>query len=366
MKKIIIVLIIFVIGIIGAYFYRTINQPDSDLKKPQKANKIATSTQRIAVIAQNLEVPWTIAFLPNGDMLVTERAGRIRKVDKNRNVENVAAINEVLQIGEGGLLGIALHPDFPANNYVYVYYTYSSSGSQTLNRVARFSYKNNSLSDRQIIVDRIPGASNHNGGRIKFGPDGYLYIATGDAQKPSLAQNTNSLAGKILRVDIDGRPAPDNPFNNPVFSYGHRNPQGLTWINNELWATEHGPSAHDELNRIEIGRNYGWPIITDDQQKSNMETAVINSRSDTWAPSGLASYKGILYFVGLAGNALYSFDPKSPQNGVKEYFKNEYGRLREIVLGPDGNFYVTTSNRDGRGNPDDTDDKILRINPEKL
>lgn len=366
MKKIIIVLIIFISVIAGIYLYRNTNVPQSHQKKIPEVVRVTASLEKAAVIAQNLEVPWAIALLPNNDMLITERKGQIIRINQNGNVESVINIDEVLQIGEGGLLGIAAHPDFTKNNYIYAYYTYAADGNQTLNRVVRYFLKNNALIDKKIIIDRIPGAQNHNGGRIKFGPDGFLYIATGDAQEPSLAQDINSLAGKILRVDSNGRPAPGNPFNNAIFSYGHRNPQGLTWINNELWATEHGPSTRDELNRIEQGKNYGWPTITGNEQRAGMQTPVINSGSDTWAPSGLVDYKGILYFAGLRGNALYSFDPNNPENGVKEYFKIEFGRLREVVLGTDGNFYITTSNKDGRGIPDEGDDKILRINPDIL
>lgn len=185
------------------------------------------------VIAENLDTPWAVTFLPDPpggeaskSMLVTERPGRVRLVDGNGNLQSepVATLNQVKEIGEGGLLGIAAHPNFSTNNYVYLYYTYSGNGGNTLNRVVRMTLKDRQLTDEQIIVDSIPGASNHNGGRIKFGPDGFLYITTGDAQNPSQAQDTNSLAGKILRVTDEGKPVPGNPFNNLVYSYGHRNP----------------------------------------------------------------------------------------------------------------------------------------------
>lgn len=326
-----------------------------------------------AVVAQNLEVPWAIAFLPNGEMLVTERPGRVQLVSsQNSNTTMVANLPNVKQIGEGGLLGIALDPDFESNNYVYLYYTYDGSGNNTKNRVVRMTFENGRLENEEILVDAIPGASNHNGGRIKFGPDGYLYIATGDAQEPSLAQNKNSLAGKILRVTPDGKAAPGNPFGNRVYSYGHRNVQGLAWDANEnLWATEHGrsgvQSGLDELNLIKPGNNYGWDIIQGDETRNGMVTAVKNSGGTTWAPANTEVLGNDLYFVGLRGKSLYKTPIQGTSLGeVQEYLVNEFGRLREVVLGPDGMLYITTSNRDGRGSQQDQDDKIIRVNTAKL
>lgn len=335
-------------------------------------NKISSET----VIAQNLDTPWAIAFLPDGKLLVTERPGRVRLVENgNLQSEPVATVEEAKEIGEGGLLGIAVHPDFSSNNFVYLYYTYSGSGANTLNRVVRMIYQDKKLTSQQIIVDNIPGASNHNGGRIKFGPDNYLYITTGDAQNPSQAQDTNSLAGKILRVTEEGKPAPGNPFNNLVYSYGHRNPQGLTWDSNGiLWETEHGPSGgnfgtgHDEFNKIEAGKNYGWPEIQGDQKKTGMEQPVSHSGDDTWAPSGAAYYrysndKYSIFFAGLKGEALYEMEFSQLGSLLRTHFKRQFGRIREVVLGPDNMLYITTSNNDGRGNPTPADDRIIKVNP---
>lgn len=322
---------------------------------------------RLSALASNLQIPWALVFLPDKSILFTERAGAIRIIDSkgNLNPNPVASINEVKHSGEGGLLGITIHPDFDSNHFVYLYYTYSSNGNDTLNRVVRFKFEENALSEKSIIVDKIPGALFHNGGRIKFGPDGFLYIATGDSQNPSLAQNINSLAGKILRVDSDGKPASDNPFNNAVFSYGHRNPQGITWDeNNTLWETEHGASTLDELNIIERGKNYGWPEIRGDQKKNGMETPIANSGSQTWAPSGTAYLNGSIFFAGLRGEALFEYNIESKIFTL--HLKGEIGRIREVVAGPDNLLYITTSNRDGRGIPDSTDDKIIRVNPDKL
>ena len=327
---------------------------------------------KVSVFSEKLKVPWSIAFLPNGDLLVTEREGRVRLVAKEGQLtsEPVAKI-AVKQTAEGGLHGITLHPNFAKNKFVYLYYTYSENGGNTLNKVSRFTFENNKLVSEQVIVDKIPGAANHDGGRVKFGPDGFLYITTGDAQNPSQAQDTNSLAGKILRVTDTGEPAPGNPFDKRTYSYGHRNPQGITWDKNgQLWETEHGPSGvetgNDELNKIELGKNYGWPTIRGMEMREGMVTPILESgRGNTWAPADIAYLDGFLYFVGLRGEALYRVTIEKPTK-LDTFFKKEYGRLREIAAGSDNMLYVTTSNRDGRGKPKDGDDKILRINPNRL
>lgn len=329
-------------------------------------NPAQESAPRLSILAANLEIPWTLVFLPDKSILFTERPGRVRIIDSKNNLNpDPATVDDVKHQGEGGLLGITIHPDFPSNHFVYLYYTYSNINDNTLNRVVRFEFENNKLQNQKIIADNIPGASNHNGGRIKFGPDGFLYITTGDAQEPSLAQDTNSLAGKILRVTDEGKPVTGNPFNNFVYSYGHRNPQGLAWDENgRLWATEHGQSALDELNLIEKGKNYGWPAIQGNQKQDGMEMPVLNSNSDTWAPSGTAFLNGSIFFAGLRGQALFEY--KIGSKTLIPHLKGELSRIREVVVGPDNLLYITTNNRDGRGTPDTTDDKIIRINPTKL
>lgn len=372
-KIILAVLLVTLVGGVAIWFF-VIKSPNRQITPPQpsqnRVNNQTSGTNSLespTVLAQNLEIPWEMAILPNNEMLVTERPGSIKLIKSDGKIQDVGKIDEVLHIGEGGLLGIALHPGFENNNYIYVYYTYAENNNQTLNRVIRFTLKNNTLSEKKVIVDKIPGARFHNGGRIKFGPDNFLYITTGDAQNPSLSQDKNSLAGKILRTTDEGDPAPGNPFNNEVYSYGHRNPQGLAWDDkNGLWATEHGPSTQDELNKIEVGKNYGWPIISGEEQKNGMVSPIIQSGNDTWAPAGLTFYGGKLYFAGLRGNALFSFDPNTPQAGVKEHFKGKFGRLRGLILGPDNNLYLTTSNKDGRGTPASSDDRIFKVNPKKL
>lgn len=343
---------------------------------PPNSSPNLTKAFKISVVAKNLEIPWALAFLPappaggeDGKILTTERVGKVKLIDPQGTDEpiTIAEIKEVKQSGEGGLLGLALHPSFTQNNLVYLYYTYSSGGERTFNRVVRFKFENNSLKDQQIIIDQIPGAPNHNGGRIKFGPDGLLYISTGDAQNPSLAQDNNSLAGKILRVTDDGNSAPGNPFGNLVYSYGHRNVQGLVWDNQgRLWATEHGTLGNDEINLIEVGKNYGWPIVQGNQSREGIVSPVIQSGSSTWAPAGLAYLDNSLYFGGLRGQTLFQLNLNKTPPELRSFFEGEIGRIREVILGPDGNLYITTSNRDGRGIPNRDDDKILKINPQEL
>lgn len=326
------------------------------------------SASDFSVIAENLEVPWEMVFLPDGRALVTERPGRIRLIDnKVLNSTPVAVIQEVEATGEGGLLGITVHPEFSNNRYVYVYYTYRNNQGGIRNKVARFIFENNSLSFNKDIINEIPGSNFHNGGRIKFGTDRLLYITTGDAQNPSLAQDTSSLAGKILRITDEGNIPDNNPFSNEVFSYGHRNPQGIDFDEKgNLWATEHGPSARDEVNKIEIGENYGWPIITGNQEREGIISPIIQSGSETWAPSGLVFYNNSLYFVGLRGQALFKLNIDGPEPEIAKYFSEEFGRLRTVVLGPDGYFYITTNNKDSRGVPRPGDDKIIRVLPDSL
>ncbi len=329
---------------------------------------------RVSVIAEDLSVPWALGFLPSstsqggsdGGLLVTERSGVIRLID-GENVRVIANVS-VYQEGESGLHGIAVDPDFEKNNYIYIYYTTSSNENNSMNRVARYIFLDNQLSDENIILDNIPGARVHDGGRIKFGPDNYLYITTGDAAIPSSAQDTNSLAGKILRVDRDGKAASGNPFGNAIYSYGHRNPQGITWDENgQLFATEHGSNATDEFNIIKIGANYGWPNITGSQTGGGITSPILQSgNNNTWAPAGLAYANGKFYFGGLRGNALYEVGKVNGKYILTEYFRGEFGRIREVITGPDGMLYITTSNRDGRGIPSGGDDKIIRVNPLRL
>lgn len=379
----VVMLIIVILGAGSFFLIRQNNQKVLQIrptivptKIPISANPLTPSdTSTAMVITQNLEVPWAIAFLPDNRMLVTERPGRVRIIETNGFPKQAPAtiINvDVESDGEGGLLGITIHPNFSQNHYVYLYYTYKSQGNQTLNRVVRMRFENEKLVNEEIIVDKIPGAIYHNGGRIKFGPDGYLYITTGDARNSSQAQDTNSLAGKILRVTDEGKAVPGNPFNSLVYSYGHRNPQGIAWNNRgQLWETEHGrsnPTGYDEVNFIQNGKNYGWEVIQGSQIRNGMETPKLNSgATTTWAPYGVSFMGNSLFFAGLKGATLYEAVIQNSQVvELKEHLVGKYGRLREVVVGPDGMLYITTSNKDGRGNPVSSDDKIIRVNPQKL
>jgi aldose sugar dehydrogenase len=371
MKKLIIIVGLIILAVV----IFTLSQK-SFVKNPvaEKSQSLLPSNKndqpRASVVAENLEVPWAIVFLPDERILVTERPGRVRIIDKDGNLEPepILEISVVQRIqGEGGLHGITIDPEFEKNKFVYIYYTYSNQGNQSLNRVSRYVFNGNRLISEKIIVDRIPGALFHDGGRIKFGPDKLLYITTGDAQEPSLAQDRNSLAGKILRVTSDGKPANGNPFGTLIYSYGHRNPQGITWDNKgNLWETEHGSSTQDELNRIEIGKNYGWPDVVGDEQENGFVSPVAHSGSDTWAPGGAAYLEGSIYFTGLRGKSLYQAVLSGNSATIEAHFEDEFGRIRDVVIGPDNMLYITTSNRDGRGNVRSGDDKIIRVNPAKL
>lgn len=366
MTKIIYMIILIFLIVLGFYGIKTyLDFKDTSQRvenipqitpTPQQPQTPKEDTPLLSSVATNLEVPWALTFLPNGDILVTERKGRLNLIAKNEEIKEVGQI-AVKQVNESGLHGIAIHPKFEQNQYIYLYYTYSQASDNTFNRVSRFTFDGQSIKDEKIIVDKIPGATIHDGGRIKFGPDGYLYLTTGDAANPSLAQDKNSLAGKILRVKDEGKVE--------MYSYGHRNPQGIAWDNqNRLWETEHGQSATDEVNLIEEGKNYGWPTIRGDQTQDGMVSPKIHSGSVTWAPAGVASYQDSIFYGGLRGQALFQLNLGNME--LKEHFRGQLGRIRDVVLGPDNMLYITTSNRDGRGNPSPDDDKILIINPSRL
>jgi aldose sugar dehydrogenase len=337
----------------------------------------------VETVAEDLEVPWAIAFSPDGRIFFTERVGKLRVIEDGKlNPEPVTILN--VGLVEGGLLGLALDPDFDDNHYLYLYYTYTEFLS-TYNKVVRFTEKNNKLSEEMTLVDKIPGAAVHDGGRIKFGHEGKLYITTGDAANADSAQDLNSLAGKILRINSDGTIPVDNPFEDSlVYSLGHRNPQGLDWdpVTGKLVVSEHGPSgergvAHDEVNVIQAGKNYGWPIVIGGEHVPNYLDPIIHTGDNTWAPSGASFYasenipdwSGKYFVATLRGGHLRILDFDLEKNEVissEALFSNTFGRLRDASMGPDGNLYLLTSNRDGRGSPAENDDRILRLIPMML
>lgn len=369
-KKFLILVFVFLIFVLvlflsRSYLEKIYFKPQKEIE--QKIEKGISNFKSYEVVFSNLEIPWSIVFLNESQILLTERQGRVKIIDlKEKRIIQNFEIKKIKHIGEGGLLGAEIHPKFKENGFVYFYYTTEKNG-ELINRVERYVLKDGELIKDKVIVDNIPANSVHNGGRIKFGPDGYLYITTGDAGNSKNAQDVNSLAGKILRVKDDGSIPEDNPFKNLTYAYGIRNSQGIAWDENgNLWSIDHGrsgiKSGLDEINLIEKGKNYGWPIIQGDEKKEGMESPIIHSGPDiTWAPADLIYYQGNLFFTGLRGQGLYQYNIKDKT--LKVHFFQQFGRLRALTLGPDGYFYLSTSNRDGRGYPQEDDDKIIKVNP---
>jgi glucose/arabinose dehydrogenase len=336
----------------------------------------------VEVVATNLATIWAIDFAPDGRIFLTERAGRIRTIRDGQLDPEPWMTLEVAETGESGLLGLALDPAFAQNGYVYVAHTYRTASGGLQNRLVRL--REDPATGRgvfdTVLLDDLRGGNVHDGGRVKFGPDGKLYWTMGETGSQDLAQDVTSWNGKILRINPDGTIPEDNPFpGSPVYSYGHRNSQGLAWQpgTGRLYATEHGPSGSqsccDEVNYVEPGQNYGWPLVFGDRTAPGTVPPIIQSGptgDTTWAPGGATfvtqgPWAGSLVFTGLRGESLYrvTLDPSDPTTvfGFDRLFRQEYGRLRDVVEGPDGALYVATSNRDGRGSPGATDDRLLRI-----
>lgn len=350
---------------------------------------------------EGLEAPWSLVFLEADRALVSERPGRIRAiVDGRLQAEPYAELEaaaggerglagaalEATIGGEGGVLGLAVHPDFPARPYIYAYHTLEGPEG-VRNRVVRLRHEDpgdGSLRGRfdRVILDGIPGWVFHNGGRLGFGPDGLLYITTGETFEAELAQNPESLGGKILRLDPEGGIPESNPFpGSPVYSLGHRNPQGLAWEpeSGQLFASEHGPSAefglgaHDEVNVIRPGGNYGWPRVVGAAGLEGYADPLIAWTEETTPPAGMAFHQGDLYVASLASEALLRIGLQAENGGLRvtgierlfvdDASDGSLGRLRDVVAGPDGRLYLLTSNRDGRGNPRPGDDRIYRLDP---
>lgn len=327
--------------------------------------RLGRAGEAVTVLAADLEVPWEIGFLEDG-FLVTERPGRLTRLAADGSRIWSVDVPGVRARGEGGLMGLALHPRFAANRWIYLLMTTESD-----NRIVRYALgERGALEDEYVVLAGIPAAVFHDGGRLAFGPDGLLYATTGDAGSRSWARDPASLAGKILRMTDEGEPVPGS--GGYVHSLGHRNPQGLAWdAQGRLWATEHGrsgaTSGMDELNLIEPGGDFGWPESQGDVVVEGTLGPVLHSGPDwTWAPGGAAVLEGRVLFAGLRGQALYEVDPSDTEPRVVAHFFGDFGRLRTVRLGPDGLLYLLTSNRDGRGSAGREDDRVLRVDPAVL
>jgi glucose/arabinose dehydrogenase len=337
----------------------------------------------VDVYADHLDTPWELVFAPDGRLFFTQRPGVVSVIENGNNKVWLELDSVVEEVGESGLLGMTLHPDFSQNGYVYVGYTYAASKAplKLVNKLVR--YKEDAATKTpsfdRVLLDGVDGNYVHNIGPLEFGPDGKLYLTIGEIFQPELAQDMNVLNGKILRMNDDGSVPADNPFpGSYIYSLGHRNPQGIAFHpeTHALWSTEHGPSeeqgcCNDEINLIKPGANYGWPIIRGSQTQAGLETPVTHSGDTaTWAPTGgvfitQGDWKGSFVFTGLRGQALYraifdSADPSKIQT-VERYLHKEFGRLRNVVEGPDGHLYIAVSNQDGRGDPSSEDDRIISL-----
>jgi len=320
----------------------------------------------VQILATNLEKPWAIGFADD-KIFVTEKVGRVRVIESGVLLDDPLATLRTANVFDGGLLGIAVHPAFDKNHFIYVYYTYEKDGA-LWNKILRITESNNKLDAAKTIFDNIPGSAYSNGGVIKFGPDGKLYVGTGSVSDSHGPQDIQSLEGKILRLNDDGTIPNDNPFSNsPVFSFGHMNPKGLGWDNaGNLFVTEMGPSKNDEINLVQSGGNYGWP----EQECSGNEEFIdpIKCYDPAIEPGGIVFYYGdkiklenSLVLASLRASHLFNLE--IDEGGVKSQksILSGVGRIRDVAVGPDGYLYLITSNTDGKGFPDASDDKLLRI-----
>ncbi|HEX8889526.1 MAG TPA: PQQ-dependent sugar dehydrogenase [Pyrinomonadaceae bacterium] len=340
---------------------------------------------RVETVASGLQVPWSINFLPDGRIIFTERPGRIRVIENGKlRPEPLMTISDVEARSESGLMGLTLHPQFAQNHQLYLCYAYDSGNGQR-DRVVRYSENGNGLTDRKLIIEDIPAAQFHAGCRLRFGPDAKLYITTGEATQKEIAQRLDSLGGKILRLNDDGTVPQDNPFvgrkdaRPEIWVYGNRNPQGIDWQpgTNTMFETEHGPSGGDapgggdEVNIIEKGKNYGWPIIHHRETHEGLESplleytpAVAPASGTFYRGSAFPQFRGNFFFGCLRGETIIRVVLDGSRVVSQErLFEQQYGRIRDVAEGPDGAIYFSTSNRDGRGNPASDDDRILRLVP---
>ncbi|MGN6221047.1 MAG: PQQ-dependent sugar dehydrogenase [Microbacterium sp.] len=317
----------------------------------------------VATLATGLAAPWSVVPLEGGGALISQRDdGTVRELTGDGRLRTVGAVPGVVSGGESGLHGLALL-DTDGSTMLYAYF-----GSADDNRVVRMPLRGAAgsyeLGEPDVVLDGIPKAANHDGGRIAFGPDGYLYVTTGDAGRPQAAQERDALGGKILRMTPDGDPAPGNPWSTRVWSMGHRNVQGIAWTaDGTMWASEFGQNTWDELNRIEPGANYGWPVVEGVAQRDEYVDPVAQWPTSEASPSGLAAVGATLFLASLRGERLWQVDTAegAATGEPVAAFVGEFGRLRDVVAVPDRSLWVLTNNTDGRGEPGPTDDLLLRV-----
>lgn len=359
MKNIFLLLVLIVVGVCGCNGAKDAEQPTQPV-----------DTEAV-VLTQNLQFPWELLWGPDDFIWMTERGGKISRVNAaNGAVTPVFTITEVVSQGEGGLLGMALHPQFATNPFVYVAYNYINSGYKE--KVVRYTYNGTTLTAPLVLIDGIQASSIHNGCRLLIAGD-KLFITTGDAADPALAQNTSSPNGKILRLNLNGSVPADNPFaGNPLWSFGHRNAQGLVIVDDKLFSSEHGPDRDDEINIIEKGRNFGWPTVmgycNESAERSFCNANNVKEPIEAWTPTlavggmeyynsnSISQWKNSLLVATLKNNRLYQLklnDGKTDIVETREFFTNTYGRLRDVCVAPDGKVYMCTSNG--------SDDKIIEV-----
>ena len=357
-----------IIAITGAIIFSifVLTSPDNETSIPLPQPNSYSENNSVIILAENLDKPRAIAVSDNR-IFVTEKDGYIRVIENNTLLESPLATFRTVNVFDGGLLGITVHPNFSNNHLLYVFLTYEENGS-LWNKILQITEEENKLKDVKIILDKIPGSSFTNGGFLKFGTDKKLYVGTGTVSDEShLPQDINSLSGKILRLNDDGTIPSDNPFTNSyVYSLGHRHPQGMTWDDNgNLFVAEFGPEKNDEINLIKAGKNYGWP----EQECSgniDFENALL-CYDPSIEPGGILFYSGDkidfeskFIMASMRASNLYQVDFEEGLSSQKSILSGN-GRIRDVVEGSDGSLYVITSNTDGKGFPDGLDDRLLRI-----